>query len=89
VRLYVAVSSGFAWGVGAGGEGTGPERAIADAIRELTAAATVWGLTKWQGGFLISFCSFETFEVSHEQARFIAEHSPTTWTARKGRRIAA
>jgi hypothetical protein len=70
--LYVAVSNGFAWGVGGGGTQTGPDRAIEDATRELVTEAERWGLTQEQGRVLATLCPFDVLQVTHEQAKRVA-----------------
>jgi hypothetical protein len=77
--LYIAVSSGMAWGVGGGGEETGRDRAIHDAVQQFVNEGARWGLAAEDSAVLAVFCPWETFRATREEALRVVKEGPLPW----------
>lgn len=77
--LYIAVSCGFAWGVGGGGPETGPARAIDDARRRLVWAARRLLISPEASEILARASTFEIIPATREEAKRVVNEGPLPW----------
>jgi hypothetical protein len=78
--LYIAVSSGMAWGVGGGGEETGPARAIDDARRELVRVGRgMFWFPEEALEVLANASAFQVIRATREEALRVVKEGPLPW----------